>query len=447
MTTFNVFSDLKLNRCSVTNLYIFKNKALNSKNFKCRWMPPKNIDVRPNFGKNQSGKRIPYQGSTWESEPFRAGKQAIIWYEELQKKIRNVREENLHNAQYNLHHYWEIWYSRFCIDPSKSDKNKSDRLNDWNGDGFGIAHQKWSLKSIDQIRKKDIADYFSFLDSRGNGSSSSMANRKCQQKAILNKLNDEALDDFPDLRPFVYPEIKGKSNTKQVEHFRRDEWDRLLKKIIELSDDFATRYLSENEYQDLEPEKRKWVDLYDCLSLLFFFYLRSEDISRLRSDWFRDVGNETIFLKLEKTKQDRLKQETEHYYPDGYKVWKRIQQRRPDGFLCFPHLDRTKKRATKNINETANSLLQEAVKKSNIFKKSRMTLTNVRHTAFRLTLEELDMVSLDEQELRLFADNGNTSVEMLRKTYLKYIQRGKLASKARKNLPSNSWAMQKKVCF
>ena len=54
------------------------------------------------------------------------------------------------------------------------------------------------------------------------------------------------------------------------------------------------------------------------------------------------------------------------------------------------------------------------------------------------------MVSLDEQELRLFADNGNTSVEMLRKTHLKYIQRGKLASKARKNLPSNSWAMQKK---
>ena len=76
-----------------------------------------------------------------------------------------------------------------------------------------------------------------------------------------------------------------------------------------------------------------------------------------------------------------------------------------------------------------------------------MTLTNIRHTAFRLTLEELDMVSFDEQEMRLFADNGNTSVEMLRKTYLKYIQRGKLASKARKNLPSNSWAMQKKVCF
>ena len=74
-----------------------------------------------------------------------------------------------------------------------------------------------------------------------------------------------------------------------------------------------------------------------------------------------------------------------------------------------------------------------------------MTLTNIRHTAFRLTLEELDMVSFDDQEMRLFADNGNTSIEMLNKTYLNHIKRGKLASKAREVLPSSSWAMQKRV--
>ena len=89
------------------------------------------------------------------------------------------------------------------------------------------------------------------------------------------------------------------------------------------------------------------MDLYDCLSLLFFFYLKSEDFSRLKSDWFKDVGNETILLKPEKTKHDRLKQETEHYSPDGYKAWKMIQQRRPDEFHCFPHLDRTKKEELK----------------------------------------------------------------------------------------------------
>ena len=252
------------------------------------------------------------------------------------------------------------------------------------------------------------------------------------------------LDDFPDLRPFVYPVIKGKSSNTQVEHFRRDEWDSLLKKIIELSGNYANRVLSVEEYQELDAEYRKWIDLYDSISLLFFFYLRAEDIPRIRTEWFKDVGG-VINVKLEKTKQDRLKQETEHYYPDGYKVWKRIEKRRPDGFLCFPHLDRTKKRVNKNISETANALLQEVVELCNISKKSKMTLTHIRHTAFRLTLEELDMVSFDEQEMRLFADNGNTSIEMLNKTYLKHIKRGKLASKAREVLPSSSWAMQKRV--
>ena len=74
-----------------------------------------------------------------------------------------------------------------------------------------------------------------------------------------------------------------------------------------------------------------------------------------------------------------------------------------------------------------------------------MTITNIRHTAFRLTLEEFSEIAIDEEEKKLFADNGNTGVESLDKTYLKYIKRGKLASKARKNLPSNSWLMQKKV--
>ena len=142
--TFNVFSDLELRGCSVTNLIIFRNKAHNSKYFQCKWLPPRNIDVRPNFGKSPCGKRMPYEGSTGEIEPIRAGKKALIWFEELQHKIRNVKEEQKYNAQYNLHHYWEIHYARFCNDPSKSDKNKSDRLNDWNGKGFGIAHQKWS---------------------------------------------------------------------------------------------------------------------------------------------------------------------------------------------------------------------------------------------------------------------------------------------------------------
>ena len=47
-TTLNVFSDLGL-KCDVTNLYIYQNKALKTKNFLWRWKPlDEDDDIRPN---------------------------------------------------------------------------------------------------------------------------------------------------------------------------------------------------------------------------------------------------------------------------------------------------------------------------------------------------------------------------------------------------------------
>ena len=87
-------------------------------------------DARENLGRSSSEKRLPYVASTGETDHIRTGEKAIIWYEGLIEKIENIRKEQKYNAQYNLHHYLEIWYTRFCKDPTLSDKNKSNRLND-----------------------------------------------------------------------------------------------------------------------------------------------------------------------------------------------------------------------------------------------------------------------------------------------------------------------------
>ena len=50
--------------------------------------------------------------------------------------------------------------------------------------------------------------------------------------------------------------------------------------------------------------QRNWVDLYDTLNLMWFFYLRAEDLPGLRAEWFQDHGEEIICF-LEQTKGNR----------------------------------------------------------------------------------------------------------------------------------------------
>ena len=66
-----------------------------------------------------------------------------------------------------------------------------------------------------------------------------------------------------------------------------------------------------------------------------------------------------------------------------------------------------------------------------------MKWTNIRHTAFRLTLE--DNPSLGSQPyINSFAENGRTSATQLRDTYLKFIELEKTALDSREVIePSN----------
>ncbi len=71
-------------------------------------------------------------------------------------------------------------------------------------------------------------------------------------------------------------------------------------------------------------------------------------------------------------------------------------------------------------------------------------MTNIRHTAFRLTLEEAPELGR-QPEINAFAANANTSVEMLQETYLRFIEQESTAKKVRAKIKPGNWSLQKRV--
>ena len=90
-----------------------------------------------------------------------------------------------------------MYWAKLNDNPAKSARSKRDTLNRWNGKGWGISEQKWSLKSIDQVNALDLQGYFNLLDVRGSKKKVSMSVKKEGQKTLLNHLNKSPLIDFP----------------------------------------------------------------------------------------------------------------------------------------------------------------------------------------------------------------------------------------------------------
>ena len=446
-STLNVGNDLGLRGDYPRNLAVYKVKG--TKLLGCRWLPAEEEDTRPNQGRNKSGKRKYIFGRTGSEDPFQAGKQAISWCKEQRKKLQLAGEVEKYNSNHSLHHYWDIWWQKFSDKPDKSARTKRDTLNKWNGQGWGIAEQKWSKKSVEEINALDMEEYFSLLDKRGSGKKGSMAKQKEAQKTLLNHLIKEARQDFPQLQNLIYPTIK--KQVEEVEHFTKKEWQELMNKVIELSGGVAKKTISKKEYEQLEWSnrsrfnQRNWVDFYDCLLLQWFFYLRPRDMPRLKSEWFIDLSNENVRLYLEDTKQGRPKHETFPYRPDAYKFWKRMVRRRPKGYLAFPFYKRKEGEENEsNVGATLNYLLQHAVELCQITKREKPVWGIIRHTAFRLTLEEMPELGIPPS-IDTFASNGHTSADMLRKNYLYHIEREQTAKEARKKIKPSDYSLIKRV--
>lgn len=69
-----------------------------------------------------------------------------------------------------------------------------------------------------------------------------------------------------------------------------------------------------------------------------------------------------------------------------------------------------------------------------------MTMTTIRHTAFRLTLEEAPELG-QPQAIHSFAENGMTSAKRLQETYLRFIEQESTAKKVRAKIKPGTWTM------
>ena len=447
--TLNVRDDLGLKRLGVpANLRVKRNKGKTTQNLFAEYLPSEEEDTRAHGGRSRGGqgKRLTISASMGTPDPYEAGKRALEWVLGQQQQSKAAREQQEFNQQHALSVYWERWFAR------ESSKRQSvrnfarwcrDTNAKWHGDAYGIKHQPWAQKSVDEITAADFADYFALLDLRRTPTND-MGGTKKQQKTLIRALLKEARQDFPHLGIPDFPEIS--SQKQQVRHLTRSEWDGLLKKVVELSEGAARQDLSVTEYKNLHYSKannqnqRNWVDLYDCLNLMWFFYLRAEDLPRIRAEWFHDKGDEIICL-LEETKGDRDKHQTTNYRPDAVENWRRMNQRRPKGFLVFPHTKRSTGETTSTLKRTWNQLLRAALDACEI-PSDGMTMTNIRHTAFRLTLEEAPELGR-QPEIHAFAENGMTSAKMLQETYLRFIEQESTAKKVRAKIKPGTWSLQK----
>ena len=145
-----------------------------------------------------------------------------------------------------------------------------------------------------------------------------------------------------------------------------------------------------------------------------------------------------------KVKTNRTIRDTEAYRSDAYKNVSRTMKRRPSGYLVLPHLPREKGSENEShVGEKLNDLLKLACKAAGISTKG-VTWTTCRHTAFRLTLEDFPVLGT-QRHIDTFAKNGHTSADMLRTTYLQFIDAEETALAARKSIAPGKYSLVKRV--
>ena len=443
-TTLNVKSVFNLRGSYPSDLRIYRKKK--SPNIYAAFLPEEKNDPRPNGGRTKGGKRRIIDASMGSDEPLEAAKRAISWVNEKQRTLERKKDEDAGKYENTLSDYWDLYFEKESrVRSSRRNFNRWQREEKlkWSADDYGIKNQQWSQVSVNLISRNDFEDYFALLESRskkangGNGSG-----MKGQQKTLINKLFAIAESDFVGHRFPSFPPIS--KQRKQVRHLTKEEWDILQRHVFELGEGKDAVAYTPTKYKKLDwsssnrQNTRNWVDFLDALMLEWFFYLRSEDMYRIKSEWFKKVSNKEWVCDLETTKKDRPIHRTTHYREDAVKVMKRITARKPNGYLILPHLNRPSGNpADSSVLLTLNFLLKKAMEEClPDFPKESMKWTTIRHTAFRLTLEEMPSLGIPPQ-INAFADNGHTSPQQLRDTYLRWIDADKTAREAREQIPAS----------
>lgn len=453
-TTLNVSRDFGVRGSYPQNLRI--KRLPHTRVLYAEWLPEPEEDPRPHQGRSKGGigKRLTIRISTGTDDPFEAAKRAVVLVQQQLEKHKKTLQEEAREGEHSLLRYWDQWFESESIrrETQRNFKRwcREEELK-WEAEGYGLKHQPWAQRSANKITSQDYREYFALLERRARASKNSNGSgMKAQQKTLINKLLSLAESDFPGHAFPRFPSIS--KQTRQVKHLSKTEWESLLKGVVDLSHGTATRTLKPSEYRGLDwnqnnrINQRNWVDLHDALLMEWFFYLRAEDMYRIKSEWFREQEDGTVICNLETTKKDRPLHQTTHYRPDGYRFWKRLTIRKPRGYLVLPHIERPAGNpADSHVLKTLNFLLKYAMSEFlDGFPSEEMKWTTIRHTAFRLTLEEDPSLAIPPK-INSFADNGHTSPQQLRDTYLRFIDAERTARETRETISEGLWTMTKRV--
>ena len=407
------------------------------------WLPPEEDDPRPKTGK----KRRAFQKSTGSDIPRQAALTSIYWVKEKQRELVDLlRKKEEETTEKSLADYWEIHLPDFI--ESKKNRNSFEKLvrdekNKWNSPTYGLSKEEFAHKNVDLISRKDFETYFRNL-SQGMQS---------QQKTLIKKLLILAESDFVGHQFPSFPVI-SKPQKRQVKHFDRKEWEALLGCINKLSGGIAREDITYEQYQNLEfsqfnrQNQRNWVDLFDAIWVEYFWFLRSQDMDKLKIEWFKDdCENYEYVLTNKDPKSGRKIVETRNIRPDAYSFFKRLLKRRNGkGFLICPNIPRKiDGGAEAKTIQTLNFLLKKAVKIAvPKFPVNDADLTTIRHTSLRHHLED-DPSLGDRTRIVDFAKNALTSPEMLQKTYLDFISRESSLRESKSKMRSSNYSLVKRV--
>ena len=410
--------------------------------WQAEYLPEIEDDIRPNKGKSKSGKRLTIRKSMETKDPDMAARYAVEW--NIEKRRSDLLLKNqIGGFGKNLASYWEIYLEKE-IPLQETKRNFSRWIREeklkWNAEGWGLSSQPFAEISVDKISTSQIKDYFDLLEKNAKSRNGSNGRgMKEQQKTLINKLFTIASNDFIGHSFPRFPSISKEK--KQVRHLTKEEWQILLTGVFDLGKGQESICYSSDDYWNLDfkisnrQNIRNWVDLYDALNLEWYFFLRAEDMYRLKSEWFTQTET-TWACDLEITKKDRPKHRTFPYRKDAGKFMKRLTARKPKGYLIFPHMNRPEGNpAESNVLLNLNYLLKIAMKKYlPNFPISECKWTTIRHTAFRLTLEDRPELG-NQNKINEFAENGRTSANQLRETYLKYMNLERVAEESRELIP------------
>ncbi len=287
-----------------------------------------------------------------------------------------------------------------------------------------------------------------------------MAGQKKQIKTILNKIiktarmtDKEKYGNLPDL---VYPIIKKTLGKEEAEVLQRDEWNLLLETVIGLSGGIANKHITNEQYVELSNQgtrihqPRNWVDLYDALILMYFFHLRPEDMPRVKSEWIYQKTDGSYYLYLEEVKGNRLyRHESTSFREGSDAALERIKKRKPKGFLIFTDSYLTGRDvgdyADCQVLESLNVLLQHAIEVSDIKTRRKLTMMNIRHTAFYLLIKEYPDDFKTVEDLTVLGDVGFSSEKQLRETYVNKVHAESKVKRVKKLGKPTQFEMIKRV--